>query len=52
VAVDAQEEGLMVFLLYFLCVSFILGAGPGFLGVEVVVGCLDVYIRCGSVGLC
>ena len=31
---------------------FVLGAGAGFLGAEVVVGGLDVYIRWGFVRLC
>jgi len=51
-AVDTQEAGLLGFWLYFLSVCFILGAGAGFLGAEVVVGGLDMYIRCSTVRLC
>jgi len=51
-AVDTQEAGLSVFELYYLFVGFVLWAATGFLGVEVVVGSLDLYMRCGSVRLC
>jgi len=41
---------VIVVFSFFVC--FVLGAGAGFLGAEVVVGGLDMYIRCGSVRLC
>jgi len=50
-AVDTQEAGLSVFELYYHFVGYVLGAATGFLGAEVVVGSLDLFIRCDSVRL-